>query len=537
MAARFPSRERGHVLCCSYTCWVPQSSYAKPYFTVPEQIALLRERGMACGDDAFASNILERCNYYRLSGYWFPYREYPQPPLRWKDEDGREIRLSTFRQSTTLVKVWDTYRFDQDLRERLGSLLSEIEIAFRFLISHRIGKLDPFIHREPEKLGQFNGEEPTTSYHEWLTEYDKQENRAEGEFIEHFRDNYGPHLPIWVATEVMSFGQLSLLYNLCPQEDRRILAERLQIMSAPQNGGVSGRGDVSALSNWLNALRKARNLCFHYARVWNRSFDVTLQAPGEAQHDQSHPLHCLNKTNVNNKLYGLLVVCQYLLKSINPSSNSAFETAKFVSLHCEDESDCRSVGFPLDWKQHEIWSNDFSLSRNPVIIASALDWAPARSASKLKAYLEPDKHWYGVPVGERVKGPVNRQKMLRSYRSNAAVIELRLGSDKYYPTFQFRDGVLINQVGDINQELVERLTGMVRETDLLGCHQLKWWITSNDRLTPLPGESNSPSPLHLLNQYLPPESTTDEILNEGGVFLAMIENSKALDLLPELITQ
>lgn len=103
-AARFPSRERGHVLCCSYTCWVPQSSYAKPYFTVPEQIALLRERGMDCGDDAFASNILERCNYYRLSGYWFPYREYPQPPLRWKDEDGREIRLSTLDNRRRLLR-------------------------------------------------------------------------------------------------------------------------------------------------------------------------------------------------------------------------------------------------------------------------------------------------------------------------------------------------------------------------------------------------------------------------------------------------
>ena len=125
----------------------------------------------------------------------------------------------------------------------------------------------------------------------------------------------------------------------------------------------------------------------------------------------------------------------------------------------------------MDWGQHEIWSNDFSLSRNPVIIASALDWAPARSASKLKAYLEPDKHWYGVPVGERVKGPVNRQKMLRSYRSNAAVIELRLGSDKYYPTFQFRDGVLINQVGDINQELVERLTGMAVSYTHLRAHE------------------------------------------------------------------
>ena len=36
----------------------PNSTYAKPFLTVPEQIRRLRERGMDCGDDAYAAEIL-----------------------------------------------------------------------------------------------------------------------------------------------------------------------------------------------------------------------------------------------------------------------------------------------------------------------------------------------------------------------------------------------------------------------------------------------------------------------------------------------
>ncbi len=52
----------------------PDSTYAKPVPTIPEQIRRLRERGMDCGDDVYAADVLERYGYYRLSGYWHLYR-------------------------------------------------------------------------------------------------------------------------------------------------------------------------------------------------------------------------------------------------------------------------------------------------------------------------------------------------------------------------------------------------------------------------------------------------------------------------------
>ncbi|MDR7293993.1 hypothetical protein HMPREF3160_06910 [Arthrobacter sp. HMSC06H05] len=83
----------------------PHSTYAKPFLIVPEQVRRLRERGMDCGDDAYAAQILERYGYYRLSGYRHIYRDRPVPPAWQFSDDGREIRLDTFAPGTSLAHV------------------------------------------------------------------------------------------------------------------------------------------------------------------------------------------------------------------------------------------------------------------------------------------------------------------------------------------------------------------------------------------------------------------------------------------------
>ena len=97
----------------------PDSTYAKPFLTIPEQIQRLRTRGMDCGTETFAAGVLERYGYYRLSGYWHLYRARPEPPADRFDKDGREIRLDSFMPETSLAHVVALYEFDHELRTRL----------------------------------------------------------------------------------------------------------------------------------------------------------------------------------------------------------------------------------------------------------------------------------------------------------------------------------------------------------------------------------------------------------------------------------
>ncbi|WP_428830209.1 Abi family protein [Corynebacterium auriscanis] len=87
---------------------------------------------MDCGDDVYASSILEKYGYYRLSGYWHIYRARPAPPASRFNSVGQEIRLDTFLPGTSLSHVVALYEFDHELRVRLGDALSIIETAFRF---------------------------------------------------------------------------------------------------------------------------------------------------------------------------------------------------------------------------------------------------------------------------------------------------------------------------------------------------------------------------------------------------------------------
>lgn len=205
------------------------------------------------------------------------------------------------------------------LTPRIDAVLSIIEIAFRFLIGHRLGRIHPFAHRNPQILNAMRRDnsgcspEPTTAYCKWLQEYNHDEAQAKDDFVIHFaihfRKEYGPHLPIWVATEVMSFGVLSGLYGLMPEKDQSLIAARLQILTKDE------RGDRGTLMNWLNNLRITRNICAHYGRLWNRVLNI-LSVPGQVRNEPDSPLSSLLDNNANNHLYGILLIMRYLLLSI-----------------------------------------------------------------------------------------------------------------------------------------------------------------------------------------------------------------------------
>jgi len=48
--------------------------FQKPVLTVPQQLALLQQRGMTIPDQSRAEHYLRFIGYYRLSGYWFNFQ-------------------------------------------------------------------------------------------------------------------------------------------------------------------------------------------------------------------------------------------------------------------------------------------------------------------------------------------------------------------------------------------------------------------------------------------------------------------------------
>ena len=106
--------------------------YTKSPLTLEQQADLLLSRGML-GDRALMIDRLAVVNYYRLSGYWHPFRK--------QGDDA-------FRPGTTFEAVWDRYVFDRHLRLLVMDAIERIEVAVRtqlaYSLAHRQG--DPFAY-------------------------------------------------------------------------------------------------------------------------------------------------------------------------------------------------------------------------------------------------------------------------------------------------------------------------------------------------------------------------------------------------------
>ncbi len=135
---------------------MPFASYEKPYLTVGEQLDVLESRGLDLGHRGAAEAWLRRVGYYRLSGYWYPFRESR------KRADGPPEILDSFIPGTTLTMVTDLYEFDRRLRLLVLDGIERVEVAVRFQVGHTLGRRGAFAHADPGSLSdEFAGKAPS----------------------------------------------------------------------------------------------------------------------------------------------------------------------------------------------------------------------------------------------------------------------------------------------------------------------------------------------------------------------------------------
>src|SRR5207237_4434280 len=97
------------------------------------------------GDRATMVARLSSVNYYRLSGYWHPFRNPDH----------------TFKENTRFDTVWQRYVFDRQLRLLVMDAIERIEIAARTQLAYRIAHHhgDPFAYAtDPNALPRLSSQ-------------------------------------------------------------------------------------------------------------------------------------------------------------------------------------------------------------------------------------------------------------------------------------------------------------------------------------------------------------------------------------------
>jgi abortive infection bacteriophage resistance protein len=100
---------------------------------------VLKSRGLGVSDDARAVAYLERIGYYRLSGYWYPFR------IR-AGTGPASVIGDNFRAGTEFGHVVDLYVFDKKLRLLMLDAIERVEIALRTSIAQILGPLGCWAH-------------------------------------------------------------------------------------------------------------------------------------------------------------------------------------------------------------------------------------------------------------------------------------------------------------------------------------------------------------------------------------------------------
>lgn len=304
--------------------------YDKKPLSFAQQADQLIKRGME-GDREIIIKRLRDVNYYRLSAYWFPFRvEY--------------CEHNSLHPGTIFDVVWDRYVFDRQLRLLVMDAIERVEISIRTRLTNLITMEagDAFVHLN---RNGFPNTIDVVEQGRFVETIRRNAKRSKEVFVGHFRDKYGDKhndLPLWMAVEVMTFGNMLTLFKMLDMHSQRDIAEVY---------GISAK----VLNSWLLTLNYVRNLCAHHSRLWNQEFSIRPIIPAKKSHPDWHEPEISN-----HRIFATLTLLYYLLKKIAPQSGWATRLKELLQRH--PEIPLEYMGFFESWKEHPIWNINPSTS-------------------------------------------------------------------------------------------------------------------------------------------------------------------------------
>ena len=292
---------------------MPKKTYApvKPARSYEEQARRLMEaHGLEIGDIDHARDILSTVNYYRLTTYG--------KHLRRNDDPER------FVPGVSLDTLYGLYCFDMGLRHALLPVLEFFEVQLRARLSYRLamahgstGYTDAACFRQDrQSLGLHK-----SLMNKFGIEVLRQDDLP---FVRHHQTKYGGRFPIWVAVELFSFGMLAQLCDIMIEEDQWAVSREYRM-------------EPEALAALIHAAVDVRNVCAHYARLYNQPIDDhPILPPAYADYDSDYvfPVILALKTVAGGqRVYGDMIRGLLRLAEDYPQADLAL------------------CGFPANWKE------------------------------------------------------------------------------------------------------------------------------------------------------------------------------------------
>ncbi len=294
-------------------------NYSKPPLTTFQQAELILSRGLEA-ERSDLVDVLEAISYYRLSGYLYPFRQ------------ENDLYVS----GATLDKVLKIYSFDQKLLLCCLDAIEKVEVAIRTAIVYRfVHCYGPFGYLDYINLNNLSKE----GHIEWLFRIKTETSRSKERFVQHFFRKYGEnheYLPLWMASEIMSFGSILTLYKGMNDDLKKEVAVNYSVPD-------------KVFKSWLISINSVRNICAHHGRLWNRELGYKPLLPSLRKSPEWHTPVSIP----NNRVFVILSILKYLVSLIKPESTWSDQLVSFLGEN--SDIDRSSMGFPEEWTELFLW--------------------------------------------------------------------------------------------------------------------------------------------------------------------------------------
>lgn len=279
--------------------------------TIDQQVKILIDRGLIVNDIELVKKFLNQINYYRFSGYLKLF-----------------LVNAVFETNTVFEKLVEIYNFDYELRKLLFSFLGYIEVLIKTQLALELSLNISAICYIDKK--NFLDEDRFNSLQDNINDSITKKYSKEP-FIKHFQGDY---LPLWVLVEIMSFGNISMMYaNLTDSNKDLICKGYLNI-------------NKNYLKNYLYVLSNLRNVCAHQGRIYGKEFEL---APKISNKDKS--MLTFNNINVSNSNHKLFIYIFILIKLIKDDSEKEKIIDELKLLFNKYPNiDIDKIGFVYNWE-------------------------------------------------------------------------------------------------------------------------------------------------------------------------------------------
>ncbi len=273
--------------------------------TFDDQLEKIKSRGCIVPDEAYATQVLCRINYYRLTAYFLPFKQ--------KDD--------CYKFGTNFNTVYKIYEFDRKMRNILFSVIEEIELMLRTQLAYyHAHKYDSLGYLESKNFNKWHNHDLFLKN----IERDIKNNRKQPS-VEHHIVKYDRKFPVWVIIEYSTMGELSYFYSDLLRKDKKAIATDL-FDSTDKN-----------VSSWLMCLTYLRNFCAHYSRLYYYLFPAIPATP------EGFPY------TLGKRLFDYILVLKFLYKDKLSWKSSFLVQLEALILEYQDSINLVHIGFPENW--------------------------------------------------------------------------------------------------------------------------------------------------------------------------------------------